>query len=144
MTDLNMTALGGRLTKDVVVEKIKETTLARGSIAVNRSRWNIETQQNVNKVTFVDFVIFGIYAEKMVKYLKKGTYVTAEGYLDQDSWTTDDGKNHKRLKFVVEQGKLNPWVSGKKESEKIEEPVADAVSKAEADSFDNPENFDIY
>lgn len=139
MTDLNHVDLGGRITKDVVLENIKDTTfIARISIAVNHSRWDSKAQQSVDEVTFVDFSIFGDYAKNMVKYLKKGTYITVEGRLAMDRWTSDDGKNQQRLKFVPEQGKINPWVGGKKGDVKPE-TAAEFNSKAVEEEFNNSE-----
>lgn len=133
MTDLNHVDLGGRITKDVVLENIKDTTIAKISIAVNHSRWDSKAQQSVDEVTFVDFSIFGDYAKNMVKYLKKGTYITVEGRLAMDRWTSDDGKNQQRLKFVPEQGKINPWVGGKKGDVKPENTAEVEPQAAEED-----------
>jgi len=139
MTDLNHVDLGGRITKDVVLENIKDTTfIARISIAVNHSRWDSKAQQSVDEVTFVDFSIFGDYAKNMVKYLKKGTYITVEGRLAMDRWTSDDGKNQQRLKFVPEQGKINPWVGGKKGDVKPE-TTAEFDSQAVEKELNNSE-----
>lgn len=137
MTDMNQVALGGRITKDVVLENIKDTTIAKVSIAVNNSRWDSKTQQSVDEVTFVDFSIFGDYAKNMVKYFKKGTYITAEGRLKMDRWTSEDGKTHQQLKFVPEQGKINPWVGGKKDDKEPQNQIPEQV----VEEFDNPENY---
>lgn len=136
MTDLNSVQLGGRVTKAVAIEKTQSgLDMIKFSIAVNRSVKNKESNQYSNKVTFVDMVLFGKYAVSMSKYLKKGTYITAQGYLDMDSWTDKDGKKLSRLKFVPEQGKINPWV-GVKSEQKNNSDNQD-TSEIEAQSFND-------
>lgn len=115
MTDLNSVNLGGRIVKDAAAEKTKSgLDIVRFSIAVNR---NVKDGDKwTSKAIFVELALFGNYAVSMVKYLTKGTYVTVEGYLDMDSWTTQDGKKLSRLKVVPRQGGINPWVQGKEKS----------------------------
>lgn len=115
MTDLNSVSLGGRITKDAVAEKTKNgLDIVRFSIAVNRSQK--EGENWTQKTVFVDLTLFGNYAVSMLKYLTKGIYVTVEGYLDMDSWISQDGKKQTRLKVVHHQGGINPWVGGKTKS----------------------------
>lgn len=114
MTDLNSVNLGGRITKDAVLEKTKENlSLVRVSMAVNRSTKKKDSEEYVDKPVFVDFTIFGNYAESMVKYFIKGTYVTVQGHLDMDSWTSTDGTKNSRLKVVPDAGGINPWIERK-------------------------------
>ena len=63
MTDLNSVNLGGRITKDAVLEKTKDNlSLVCVSIAVNRSTKKKDTEEYIDKPVFVDLTIF-------VKYL---------------------------------------------------------------------------
>lgn len=110
MTDLNAIQLGGRLTKDAVLEIKGELKLCNFSMAVNRSVKKKDSEDYEDKPVFVDMTIFGNYAESMVKHLTKGRYITVKGHLDMDSWTSADGKKNQRLKVVPEQGEINPWV----------------------------------
>lgn len=129
MTDLNSLTLGGRITKDAVIEKTKEgLTYCRISIAVNRSRKEKDSEGYEDKAIFVDFApIYGNYAEVMVKYLKKGTYITVEGYLDMDTWTDSEGNKHQKLKVVPKQGYINPWIERKPKSKFEEIPKQEIV-----------------
>lgn len=111
MTDLNSVNLGGRITKDAVLEKTKEgLSLVRVSFAVNRSTKKKDSEEYVDKPVFVDFTIFGNYAETMFKYFTKGRYITVQGHLDMDSWTSTDGTKNSKLKVVPDVGGINPWV----------------------------------
>ena len=114
MTDLNSVNLGGRITKDAVLEKTKENlSLVRVSMAVNRSTKKKDSEEYFDKPVFVDFTIFGNYAESMFKYFTKGTYITVQGHLDMDSWTSTDRTKNTRLKVVPDVGGINPWVERK-------------------------------
>lgn len=119
MTDLNSVSLGGRITKDAAAEQTKSgLDIVRFSIAVNR---NVKDGDKwTTKPVFIELALFGNYAVSMAKYLTKGTYVTVDGYLDMDSWTTQDGKKQSRLKVVPRQGGINPWIQGK------EKPASDS------------------
>ena len=48
------------------------------------------------------------------------------------------GKNQQRLKFVPEQGKINPWIGGKKGDVKPE-AAAEVESQAVEEEFNNSE-----
>lgn len=138
MTDLNSISLGGRITKDAVIEKTKDgLSIVKISMAVNRSKKKKDSEEYEDKPVFVDLApIYGNYAEAMVKYLSKGTYITVEGYLDMDSWISDDGQKHQRLKVVPEQGKINPWVERKmKNSREEKTPVEEGNYEAAANEI---------
>lgn len=138
MTDLNSISLGGRITKDAVIEKTKDgLSIVKISMAVNRSKKKKDSEEYEDKPVFVDLApIYGNYAEAMVKHLSKGTYITVEGYLDMDSWISDDGQKHQRLKVVPEQGKINPWVERKmKNSREEKTPVEEGNYEAAANEI---------
>lgn len=137
MTDLNSVCLGGRLTRDCVLEKTQSgISIVRVSMAVNRSVKKKDTEEWFDKPSFVDFTLFGNYAESMFKWMKKGTYINVEGHLDTDSWTDKDGKNRQQLKFVAETGKLNPWVGGVKK-----EATAENTAPAVPNDYDSAMDF---
>ena len=128
MTDLNTVALGGRITRDCVLEKTQTgLSMVRVSMAVNRSTKKKDSDEWTDKATFIDFTLFGNYADVMFKHLKKGTYINVQGFLDMDTWTDSTGKNQQRLKFVPEVGKLNPWVGG---SRKADSPAPEEYNAA--------------
>ena len=72
--NMNVIILSGNLGKDVELKKSASgTSYADGSIAVN------DAKRNVN---FINFRLFGKYAETMSEYLRKGTKVLIQGKLD--------------------------------------------------------------
>lgn len=135
MTDLNAISLGGRITKDAAIEKTKDgLSMVKISMAVNRSKKNKDDEYE-DKAVFVDLApIYGNYAEAMVKHLTKGTYLTVEGYLDMDSWITEDGKKHQKLKVVPKQGCINPWVERKPKTDEAHEAALAQAAEQTAES----------
>ena len=128
MTDLNSLNLGGRITKDAVLEKTKEgLSLVRVSFAVNRSTKKKDSEEYVDKPVFVDFTIFGNYAETMFKYFTKGRYITVQGHLDMDSWTSTDGTKNSKLKVVPDVGGINPWVERMPKQQGENAPVEEDI-----------------
>lgn len=143
MTDLNVVTLGGRLTKSCELEKKGEVSYVKVSMAVNRDFYNKEKKENVEKTTFVDFAIFGKYAEAMVKHLTKGTYVTIKGYLSMNIWTDKEGKNHQELAVSVEPGQINAWVGTKKEKTDEVSKEANVIAESLTETFSDNQ-FAIY
>ena len=137
MTDLNSVSLGGRITKDVVLEKTKEgLSLVRVSFAVNRSTKNKDSEEYVDKPVYVDN-----YAESMFKYFTKGTYITVQGHLDMDSWTSTDGTKNTRLKVVPDVGGINPWVERKPKPQEAASVPEESFSAApESESYPDEQN----
>ena len=74
MTNLNDVKLIGRIVKDSVLEQTAEHKYAKFAIAVNR---DVKTPNGewVSTPTYIDLAIFDNYAEKMYKWLRKGTLV---------------------------------------------------------------------
>ena len=91
MTDLNDVKLIGRITKDSVLERTADYVYAKFSIAVNKDVKS-ENGDYVSTPTFIDLAIFDNYAEKMYKFLRKGTPVFIQGSLKQRQWIKDDLK----------------------------------------------------
>ena len=91
MTDLNDVKLIGRIVKDSVLEQTADIKYAKFAIAVNH---DVKTENgNWESVpTFVDLAIFNNYAEKMYKFLKKGTLVLVQGFIKQRQWEKDGQK----------------------------------------------------
>lgn len=137
MTDLNSVNIAGRITKDSTLEKTKSNvSMLKISMVINRSVKKADSNEFENKPIFVDLSpIYGKYAETMEKYMKKGNYITVEGFLDMDSWTNSEGKKRQQLKVVPKIGGINPWILPKKDgTEQV---------PAEAEAYPEPEEIDI-
>ena len=91
MTNLNNVYLIGRIVKDSILEQTAEHKYAKFAIAVNR---DVKTPNGewVSTPTYIDLAIFDNYAEKMYKWLRKGTLVLVHGYIKQRQWIKDDQK----------------------------------------------------
>ena len=97
---INTVSISGNLTRDAELKSTKSGTLTlTGSVAVN-DRVKDAQGNWTDKPNFVDWVLFGPRAEKIVGYLTKGTKVAITGRLSYSSWT-DQQTNKKRSKLEV-------------------------------------------
>lgn len=98
MNNLNSVIINGNLTSDCKLERGKNGTAYGGfCIAVNRS---VKKGDNWEEVTsFFEVKAFGKLFESQHPYLKKGTNVTVDGSLIQDS-------GEKRHKVVIQSDTL--------------------------------------
>ena len=93
--DLNVYSCTGRLVKDFELRYTGGGDPVGGStIAVNKRRKGEDTAM------FLDFTIFGKYAEAMNTYLTKGKQIAVNGFLQQDHWEKE-GRKHSKIKLVV-------------------------------------------
>ena len=100
MASFNKVILMGNLTRDPELRYTpKGTALAKLGLAVNR-RWTSETGESKEEVTFVDVEAWGVQAENISKYMKKGSPLLIEGRLRLDQWD-DKQTGQKRSKLVV-------------------------------------------
>lgn len=133
MTNLNDVKLIGRIVKDSVLEQTTEHKYAKFSIAVNR---DVKTPNGewVSTPTYIDLAIFDNYAEKMYKWLRKGTLVLVHGYIKQRQWIKDDQKIS-TLGIGVTKLEL---LSSAKKTENATEALADEVE--EVSDIPTPDN----
>lgn len=93
MSDLNDVKLFGRVVKDAELRVTANGMKIAGfSIAVNRTRKD-KDGNFVQEGNFFPLSLYGDYAEKMLPHLTKGQKLIVEGFLKQDRWQTQDGKN---------------------------------------------------
>lgn len=99
---INRVIIEGNLTRDVEMRATASGLAAAGfTVAVNEKRKNAEGEY-VDAPVFVKCSLFGTRAEKLSKYLLKGTKVTIDGKLRYSQWTKDDEKRHE-LSVIVDQ-----------------------------------------
>lgn len=105
MNNLNRVVLQGNLVRDVEV-KYGSSGTAYGSfcIAVNGSKKVGDEWKETS--AFVECKAFGRSLETCAPHMKKGTSVTVDGKIEQDSWEGKDGQ--KKSKLVVSCDKIFP------------------------------------
>lgn len=112
MTDLNSLVITGNITRDCGADERDFGYLANGqaraniSIAVNRSKK--QGEEWIDEASFFDVTIFGKTAENLKPYFIKGQRVTIQGYIKQNRWTDNEGKNHSKIAIIAE----HVWLSG--------------------------------
>lgn len=103
MASFNKVILMGNLTRDPEMRYTpKGTAVARLGLAVNR-RYNTESGETKEEVTFIDVDAWGKQAEVIAQYCRKGKALLVEGRLKLDQW--DDkttGQKRSRLGVVLE------------------------------------------
>jgi single-strand DNA-binding protein len=103
MASFNKVILVGNLTRDPELRYLpKGTAVARLGLAVNRT-WKTETGEKKEEVTFVDIDAFGVQAETICQYMRKGNPMLVEGRLRLDQWDDKQtGQKRSRLGVVLE------------------------------------------
>ncbi len=101
--NFNKVILAGNLTRDPELRFTpKGTAICKIGLAINR-KWNSESGEAKEEVTFVDVDAFGKQAETIGQFLKKGRPILVEGRLKLDQW--DDkttGQKRSRLGVVLD------------------------------------------
>ncbi len=123
--DVNTVALTGRLTKDPELEHTKGgTAVTRLRIAIQRTRG---PEAEDRGATFWTVQVWKGTAEAACKYLKKGSRVAIEGFLDHDEWEKDGAP--RQMHYVVAKPMgvkfLDPAPKSDEESE--QEPLPEAA-----------------
>lgn len=114
MAGINSVNLVGRLVSKPELKEVKNNKVATFSIAVDRDFTKDETD-------FFNCQAWNKTAEFMAQYLDKGSLVGIVGRLRQDTWEKD-GKKQSRV--VITADRVSSL--GKKESNKNDNPLADA------------------
>lgn len=110
---LNKIQIIGNVTKDPEVKALPtETKVANFSVATNRN-WKDKEGVKKEEVEFHNVVAFGVLADLIERYVKKGSQLYVEGRLQTRSWETDGKKNY-RTEIVMENMQFG------KKSEKVE------------------------
>lgn len=103
MANYNKVILMGNLTRDPELRYTpKGTPVASFGLAVNRT-WKDENGQQVSDALFVDVAAFGVQADLISRYFKKGRPIFMEGRLKLDSWEDKQtGQRRNKLSVVLE------------------------------------------
>ncbi|MBO7123289.1 MAG: single-stranded DNA-binding protein [Treponema sp.] len=107
MTDLNVSVLIGRVTRDIGENDFgylpNGTARMNTSIAVNRSVKKGDSW--TDEVSYFDITIWGKTAENLKPYIKKGTQISVQGYLKQDRWEKE-GRKMSKVVIVANEVRL--------------------------------------
>lgn len=99
---LNRVMLAGRITKELESKVLQNgSNVCSFSIAVNRS-WKDDQGVKVEKVEFINCVMFGKSAEAFVKWNHKGDEIYVEGRIQNRSWDKPDGTKGYATDIVVD------------------------------------------
>jgi len=106
--DINVVAIGGRLTRDPETRAVGDTSVTDIGLACNR-RFTKKDGEKVEETTFVDVTLWGKTGEIAQQYLKKGSLAFVRGRLTLDSWEAKEtGEKRSKLKVTGEELVLGP------------------------------------
>ncbi len=92
---LNKVQVIGNVTKDPEVKALPNgSKVANFSVATNRT-WKDKEGVKKEEVEFHNVVAFGVQADLIERYVKKGSQLYVEGRLQTRSWEADGKKNYK-------------------------------------------------
>lgn len=144
MSDMNMVALMGRITRDAEMKTTASgKSFVRFSIAVNRTRK--QGEEYVSIPSFFNLFHFGKAAEGIFPYLKKGQLVAIQGHLEQRTWEKQ-GERHSSTEIIIEKLNLAGWKREETPSEikSTAETMAATFAEDEDYFFENQaENSDV-
>ena len=104
MANVNKVILIGNLTRDFDLRYTpKGTAIADSALAVNR-RYKLDSGEQKEEVTFIDFSFWGKAAETLTKHLRKGDPLYMEGHIKMESWDDKNtGQKRSKLKIIGEE-----------------------------------------
>ena len=101
MFDLLSVTITGRCVKQPELTKNeKGLSTITFVLAVDRNDKKKDSGEYGERVSYIDFTLFGSDAENLHQWLTKGTFVTVEGHVEQERWETSEGKKASRLKLI--------------------------------------------
>ena len=129
MANYNKVLLMGNLTRDPQLSYTpSQTAVVDFGLAVNRNYKGKDGEQKQD-VCFVGCRAFGHTANRMNKYLSKGSLVFIEGRLTFDSWTAQDGSRRSKHKITVQSFQFLP--SGKAQASQTQAEQQDYQQPAD-------------
>lgn len=125
---MNKIVLLGRLTRDIELRQAGETSVARFSLAVNRTF----KRDGEPDADFFNCVAFGKRAETLAQYVHKGNQLAVEGHVQIGQYTNKDGANVKTFDVMVDGF---DFIGGKSERE-TETQNSEPKTEAPTENFD--------
>jgi len=96
----------GYLARDIEIKYTTKATAVAKSCVATSYKYKATNKEQKDETCFLEFTIFGKFAEITNQYLKKGSKVLFEGRLKQESWSAKDGTNRSRHILMVENMKM--------------------------------------
>ena len=108
MANYNKVFLIGNLTKDPEVSYTEsQTAVCRVSLATNRN-WISQDGIKKEEVCYINCTAFGVMADTLNQYMKKGMPIFIEGRLNYNTWTDQNGSKRSNLKVIIEKFEFLP------------------------------------
>lgn len=103
MSSVNSATISGRVTRDLELRTTPSgTSVADFGVAVSKSRKNDDGGYD-EEVSFIDVTVWSGFAELLARKIGKGSMVTVQGELKQDTWETEAGDKRSKVKLVARQ-----------------------------------------
>lgn len=98
--DPNTVVVGGRLTRKPVIKYTpSQKAVTNVTLANNQGEFN-----GVEKVNWIDVVVWGSQAERLCEYMDKGSYITVEGRIQTSQFEDrDSGKKRTATEVLASQ-----------------------------------------
>ena len=144
---LNKAIVFGNLTRDPESRALPSgAQVCSFSIATNRV-WKDKTGAKQEDVQYHNIVVFGVQAENVAKYLKKGSSAMIEGRMQTRSWDSPDGKKQYRTEIVADRVQFGPrsggtggaYSSPASSGSSTSQPATDGVAKENLKTIEYPE-----
>ena len=129
---MNKVFLSGRLTAN-------PTTFASANANLSNARFDLAASDSRNnrETYFFPCVVFGVQANYVINYLKKGDFVIIEGRITRRNYTTKDGRTGTSTDIVVD----NIQSVNNNSSNQYRNPIKDlASSSAATNTFNSVSN----
>lgn len=98
----------GNLTRDPELRALPSgVKVCTFGMATNRV-WKDKNGVRQEDTQYHNIVVFGVQAENVAQYLRKGSSVLAEGRMQTRSWDTPDGQKKYRTEIIAERIQFGP------------------------------------
>ena len=120
MANYNRTILMGNLVADPITKQVGDQTVAEFRLA-----WNQRKKNGEDKAHFFDCEAWGITAETVAQFLRKGSGVLVEGQIHQHRWEDRDnpGKTLSRIRIKADRVEFLPKNSAANQQSHTAQPA---------------------
>lgn len=99
---INRVVIVGRLTRDVEIRSLPSgRSVANLRIACNSSRKDADGQTS-ERPNYFDVSVFGVSAESVARYTRKGSRVGIDGRLEWREWETTEQQRRQAVSIVAD------------------------------------------